>query len=313
MKEKAKKNGWFTLLKVLLVIVITIVILLVAAYLVLKYFLGIDIFAIKKQVELLSKPIDKEQVLQDVPTTADEEALITKLKEAGLSTVMPNNSLNELLDYYFSTDYNSSIQIDRDINLTNKEITIISKKLFAKLLESFSEEERENIGALNPEIIQLKMSNLRAGTASLFFEKLVDFDVVLKVNIDEIKETFDFFPASLVTKKIPKEIYLFLNFTVGNTNVAFGYSYENDCFSVNTLTIEQTKKLLKVFSFINLGSMEDLSDELDSMVSSLIFGLVSEGGGVTAEPGVISLFNALGASGYEFVADGENISIKIKN
>lgn len=68
MAEK-KKLHWSV--KALIITVAVLVVLIVAFFLFFKFFLGIDFFAIKKQVRLLNSPINEQTYISNKFSTTD--------------------------------------------------------------------------------------------------------------------------------------------------------------------------------------------------------------------------------------------------
>lgn len=292
MAEK-KKLHWSV--KALIITVAVLVVLIVAFFLFFKFFLGIDFFAIKKQVRLLNSPINEQTYISNKFSTTDLASVGEKMSIIGLSGLFGEDKSDfaNFLEYITGEENDSTYQVSSNLKLTDKELAALINELFKSEL-GLSEVSSEDF-SIN--LLQIEFLETSSKDYEIYEQTSLKLNVIIKINLREVTKAFKRFPLNLVLGKFPDELFLKSTLTISTTNSDFGYTFSNDNLTVNSLSAEQTKNLFEVFKFVKLGTYTEIMEQVNSIICELLIGSDSESG-------FIKRLSYLGVETFEFIKEG---------
>ncbi len=285
---KAKRSGLWTLFKVLIIIVAIVVALLIGLYLVLRFAIGIDIFAIRKQVNLLSVLPDEATYISVPYSNTDLSSAKTKFTNAGLESLFDDGDFSALIKALQQDSPEASL--NSSIQLTDKELGAILGNVIQTSLASSLESSAENIGI---QLLQVKFLDITKGATQLYNKTSCNMEVIVKLNISTIAAPLRKFPLSIVTKKLPNYIYAKATFSITNTQDNFGYTVEPTTLILNNLTSDQTAKTFAVLKTLNIGDPSSVCNSIAEIFASIAIG-------TSSSDGFASYLRYVGANDYSF-------------
>lgn len=110
---------------------------------------------------------------------------------------------------------------------------------------------------LKIDFIQLKFVEIR--------EKEADINIVVKVDVRELKQKMNSFPTNIIAKKIPDYLYISSTSTVKKGENAFEYEILCKNIEINNLSSDDTKSFLNT---LNLVFKFGTSDDFNLMIAS---------------------------------------------
>ena len=280
-----------TFLKFILGLVLIVAIAAIGVFVYFKLVYDTNLITAFNQVKQVLTPTDTQKVVDNAFLDAD----MASAKES------VNSSISNLITYSqeegYSINSSPSGMMSGDIILTDKECGAILNLLMQKSSSNVSI-KIDNI-ELNFELVQVKFSNL--------LENSVDFNTVVKIDITELKETYNSFPINLVVQKLPNQIYISSTITLTKTTTTpFEFTKQSKELSINNLNATDTNDFLKlVNNFVKIGT----SEEFNILISG---GFADALTGKQDVEGFAKSLNVVGATDCSFVKVGETIKFKIK-
>ena len=281
-------GGIFKFIGLLLLV---IAILLTAGYCYLRFSMGIDVFDIKRKLDLLKAPVSESEII--VSPYTDEDAV------EGLNLMFSTNTIYQDNGdgYEFNKEEFSSKGLIADVKLTNKQ--------FASILNLFLNNLYENVDDDFSKYIQLKQVgftnlNLTPETTN------VDVTVVAKLDFSNIKKEISSDAGavgSFLSNLLPSNIYFTGNFTVSVDNANPNtVTTTSNYAKINNLTEEETAGIFDLFNKIT-GEKDLLSDSINNTFATAMFG-------DSKNDGLLDVVS--GCSYFTFEQVEENICISLK-
>ncbi len=284
MREKKRKSFLAKFLIGIMSFVMTVLVV----------FAGFEIYFQAKHNISLIKAVASVASLKD---PVDEDAKFTsKFGEADKTSVKEKFNTNvggELV----TVDSNGHLKIDTS-NLTSanqmtSNLVLTDKELGALLSDMLLSQgggATITMGDMkvNAELVQIHLDNINAETKS------VDFNVVLKLDLKEVKKSFSSFPMSLVGNNMPDFLYVSTTVVVTPQEQPFSYSVAFKDVEINNLDKNQTQNVLKILNLVmKTGSTDELCTTLaESFVNAVL--------GSEENNGITYMMKALGAVGFDF-------------
>ena len=113
----------------------------------------------------------------------------------------------------------------------------------------------------------------------------------------------NFFPANLIAKYIPDNLYIDSNVTVTKTSTPFEYSVSSNYLTINELNEQGTNELLTTLNkFVEVGNVEDFNLQIGKVFVDVIIGNAEQKG---------FIYSLKDAGATDFVFSSETSSIVI--
>ena len=295
MKEKKKKPFLVRLLIGIISFVMMVVIIFAAFEIYFQAKHDISLMKAIASVVSLKDPVDEDAKYTSKFSDADKTSVKEKFNSnvnAELVTVDADGHLQ------FESNLSSANQMTQNLVLTDQELGA----LVSDLLTTQGGGASITIGDMQvgAELVQIHLDNINAETKS------VDFNVVVKIDLKEIKNQFDSFPMNLVGVNMPDFLYVSATVVVTPQAEAFSYSVAFKDVEVNNLDKNQTQNVLKILNLVmQTGSTDELCTTLaESFVNSV---LGSEG-----NSGIAYMMKSFGAIGFDFEVVNEKTCLVIK-
>ena len=287
-KEKSLVGGIF---KIIGTIVGCILLLIVAAYCYLRFALGIDIFDIKKKIDLLNAKPNESTI---VTRPYDNQDAVD-----GLAVMFGTNDIyteDAEGNYQFDKTKFSAANLIADIRLTDEQFASIVN-LFIKNIYS---EDADFSKYISVKQIVFSSFEENAGTIS------TDVQVVAKADFVEFKKVIAGENNSIVdfiSGLIPDTIYVTSNFKISmQLSSPDQFLVESKSVLINNLTEEQSKGILELADKL-LGASDLLPENISKTFAKILFGGEDTQGLVDV---------VTGSSYFTFESDGTNIYLALK-
>ncbi len=287
-KEKSLVGGIF---KIIGTIVGCILLLIVAAYCYLRFALGIDIFDIKKKIDLLNAKPNESTI---VTRPYDNQDAVD-----GLAVMFGTNDIyteDAEGNYQFDKTKFSAANLTADIRLTDEQFASIVN-LFIKNIYS---EDADFSKYISVKQIVFSSFEENAGTIS------TDVQVVAKADFVEFKKVIAGENNSIVdfiSGLIPDTIYVTSNFKISmQLSSPDQFLVESKSVLINNLTEEQSKGILELADKL-LGASDLLPENISKTFAKVLFGGEDTQGLVDV---------VTGCSYFTFESDGTNIYLTLK-
>lgn len=276
--------------KFLLIIIVLVVVAFGAAFAYFKFIHNVNLFHTIGQVSKISVPTNTAVVCPNSFSDSDMASAKDKI----------NTQITDLILYDTQNGYliNSAIAptttMQDTINLTDKECGAVLNLLMEKS-SAESTVKVEDI-ELDFELQELTFSNKT--------ENAVDFSVVLKLDVRNLKNQLTKVPKFLLNK-LTDEVYITTTITIEKTTGVYSYIKTSKEIKVNNLSGEETQELFRFISvFAELGNLEEVTLLVaGSFADVLIAG--EDGLGFSKQ---LTMF---GATDFNFVLDNETIYFQI--
>ncbi len=285
MEETKKKSNYgflFAILKVLGIIVLVVALVLGGLYFYIRVILGVDIFGAINLVKKLGNDFEVSTIVDDPYSTTDIDNAFLQFDNAGLAGFYTKNGE----DYTINEDISTLPQASQDIAFSSKQLA----GFLHTFIESSLNVDGGDIGDIQLDVKQIKISNYQ----ELANGPKVDMNIVLHTSIKELKATINIFPLSLLTKYLPEDIYIGVNFSITKTG-ELTYTIDPISMKVNGLSEKDTAALLNiVIKVIGGGDVYLLTNDIGKIVMQA---LVS---GENGEPGITQELSVVGIADYTF-------------
>ncbi|MGM9858191.1 MAG: hypothetical protein ACI311_02960 [Bacilli bacterium] len=285
MGTEKKKKPWFVKLIIGLVSFVFVIALLL---------FGVVVFAkVKYDVDLIGT-ISKVKDLTQEPSEEDLDYKFTTDDMERARTEV-NASITDLITYSEEDGYSVNEVVSQlmttNISLDGKETAAILNNL----LDSADGKVDFMGQSVSFELVQIKYVNIT--------ETSCDFDIMVKIDISSVKDQMNFFPANLVAKYIPNNLYIDSNVTVTKTANPFEYSVSSNYLKMNTLDGDGTEELLTTLNkFIEVGNVEDYNLQIGK---AFVDGII----GNAEQKGFIYSLKDAGATDFKFSSETNSIVI----
>ena len=296
MKEKKRKPLLIRLLIGIVSFVMMIVIIFAAFEIYFQAKHDISLIKAIASAVSLKDPVDEDAKFTSKFGEADKTSVKEKFNTnvgGELVTVDSNGHLK--ID---TSNLTSANQMTSNLVLTDQELgALISDILLSQGGSATITMGDMNVGA---ELVQIHLDNVNAETKS------VDFNVVVKLDLKEVKKKFSSFPMSLVGNNLPDFLYVSTTVVVTPQEEAFSYSVAFKDVEINNLNKEQTQNVLKVLNLVmKTGSTDELCTNLaESFVNAVL--------GSEQNNGITYMMKTLGAIGFDFEVVNEKTCLVIK-
>ena len=206
-----------------------------------------------------------------------------------------NASITDLITYTEEDGYKVN-EVVSQLMTTN--ISLDGKET-AAILNSLLNSASKNIEFMNQsvsfELVQIKYVNIT--------ENSCDFDIMVKIDVSTLKEKLNFFPANLIAKYIPDNLYIDSNVTVTKTSTPFEYTVSSNYLTINQLDEKGTNELLTTLNkFVEVGNVEDFNLQIGKGFVDVIIGNAEQKG---------FIYSLKDAGATDFVFSSETSSIVI--
>ena len=270
---------------------LVVAILLTIAYCYLRFSMGIDIFDIKKKLDLLRAPVTESEVVTN--PYEDQNAVDGFNIMFGTNTIYQDNGDG----YEFNKQEFVLKEITADVQLSQEQFASILNLFLNNLYQNLNDEFYKHI-----ELKQVSFSNLKvtAETTS------ADVTVVAKIDFLNAKENISNSAGSVgsfLSGLFPNSIYFTGNFTVSIDNAnPDTVTTQSNFVKLNKLTEEETSQIFGLFNKLT-GEEEFLSTTINETFATIMFG-------DNQNDGLVDVISGCGYFTFEQV--DENICISLK-
>lgn len=285
-KEKTKKRTPFIikfLISILSFVLFLSAIVAFAGIFVYKKY-DVNVISIVKDLKILNKPINEEESYPNRFTDDDmvDAKSIADTQLAGLIIEKEGGG--------YIVNGNPGSNLSADIKFTDKQICAI----LDNQIKNSEQGAYVTIGEvkLGLEIIQLVFENIDETNHT------ADVNLVIKLDMSEVKGKMKGFPFKMFKKKVPNNLYFSSRFKVIHGNEKFSYSLESIELTINKLNKKQTNEVIRLLDVVlKTGSADELNLAL---ANPLMDGLI----GNASNEGFAYSLKKYGANDYDFVTSG---------
>lgn len=271
-------------------IIITLALILGIGCLIAKQKYGVDVFSTISQIKTLNQKVDESKY--------DSKFSDNDMKDAQIAV---NAKMKGLISYTEEDGYKINkegigveSQISADLLLSDKQLGAIINNLINENAEGLTLDVSGN--KLKIDFIQLKFVEIR--------EKEADINIVVKVDIRELKQKMNSFPTNIIAKKIPDYLYISSTSTIKKGDNAFEYEVLSKDIEINNLNSQDTKSFLNT---LNLVFKFGTSDDFNLMIAKPFVNALIKNSDVNAlignskNDGFTYSLRGLGVKDYDFV------------
>lgn len=262
-------------------IIITLALILGIGCLIVKQKYGVDVFSTISQIKTLNQKVDESKY--------DSKFSDNDMKDAQIAV---NAKMKGLISYTEEDGYKINkegigveSQISADLLLSDKQLGAIINNLINENAEGLTLDVSGN--KLKIDFIQLKFVEIR--------EKEADINIVVKVDVRELKQKMNSFPTNIIAKKIPDYLYISSTSTIKKGGNAFEYEVLSKDIEINNLNSQDTKSFLNT---LNLVFKFGTSDDFNLMIAKPFVNALI---GNSENNGFAYSLRELGVKEYDFV------------
>ena len=227
-------------------IIITLALILGIGCLIAKQKYGVDVFSTISQIKTLNQKVDESKY--------DSKFSDNDMKDAQIAV---NAKMKGLISYTEEDGYKINeegigveSQISADLFLSDKQLGTIINNLINENAEGLTLDVSGN--KLKIDFIQLKFVEIR--------EKEADINIVVKVDVRELKQKMNSFPTNIIAKKIPDYLYISSTSTIKKGDNAFEYEVLSKDIEINNLNSQDTKSFLNTLNLVfKFGTSDDFN------------------------------------------------------
>lgn len=227
-------------------IIITLALILGIGCLIVKQKYGVDVFSTISQIKTLNQKVDESKY--------DSKFSDNDMKDAQIAV---NAKMKGLISYTEEDGYKINkegigveSQISADLLLSDKQLGAIINNLINENAEGLTLDVSGN--KLKIDFIQLKFVEIR--------EKEADINIVVKVDVRELKQKMNSFPTNIIAKKIPDYLYISSTSTIKKGGNAFEYEVLSKDIEINNLNSQDTKSFLNTLNLVfKFGTSDDFN------------------------------------------------------
>lgn len=262
-------------------IIITLALILGIGCLIVKQKYGVDVFSTISQIKTLNQKVDESKY--------DSKFSDNDMKDAQIAV---NAKMEGLISYTEENGYKINeegigveSQISADLLLLDKQLGAIINNLINQNEEGMTLDVSGN--KLQIYFIQLKFLEVRENEA--------DINIVVKVDVRELKQKMNSFPTNIVAKRIPDYLYISSTSTIKKGENAFEYEVLSKDIEINNLNSQDTKSFLNT---LNLVFKFGTSDDFNLMIAKPFVNALI---GNSENNGFAYSLRGLGVKDYDFV------------
>lgn len=278
---KSKKTFYCEIYYLAFSIIITLALILGIGCLIVKQKYGVDVFSTISQIKTLNQKVDESKY--------DSKFSDNDMKDAQIAV---NAKMKGLISYTEEDGYKINkegigveSQISADLLLSDKQLGAIINNLINENAEGLTLDVSGN--KLKIDFIQLKFVEIR--------EKEADINIVVKVDVRELKQKMNSFPTNIIAKKIPDYLYISSTSTIKKGGNAFEYEVLSKDIEINNLNSQDTKSFLNT---LNLVFKFGTSDDFNLMIAKPFVNALI---GNSENNGFAYSLRELGVKDYDFV------------
>lgn len=262
-------------------IIITLALILGIGCFIVKQKYGVDVFSTISQIKTLNQKVDESKY--------DSKFSDNDMKDAQIAV---NAKMEGLISYTEEDGYKIKeegigveSQISADLLLSDKQLGAIINNLINQNEEGMTLDVSGN--KLQIYFIQLKFLEVRENEA--------DINIVVKVDVRELKQKMNSFPTNIVAKRIPDYLYISSTSTIKKGENAFEYEVLSKDIEINNLNSQDTKSFLNT---LNLVFKFGTSDDFNLMIAKPFVNALI---GNSENNGFAYSLKGLGVKDYNFV------------
>lgn len=242
----------------------------------------VNAISVMKDLKVLNKKIDENTMYPNKFSESDmvDAKTIADLQLEGLIQKDENGN--------YIVNGNPTTNMTADIKFSDKQIGAI---LDSQMKDGNNSKIELGSYSLELSIVQLAFSNINDTNNS------ADVNIVIKLNMSELKADMKGFPQKMFKKKIPDYLYFSSTFRVTHGEEKFSYSLESLDLTINKLSKKQTKEVVNLINMVtNVGSVQDLNL---MFAKPLMEGLIGNSG----NEGFVLKLKDYGADDFTFLSE----------
>lgn len=277
-----KKPWYVTLFNCILTLICLVVLIVGGVFLFFKIKYNVNVFTTIAQVKVLNEKVDVAEKFKNQYSETDMDSAMTIVNAQVAGLIVKTATGYEISTSGLETTMANSF------SLTGKQVGAIGNVMLTQ-----NNQKTVNIGGkeLNYDLLQVDFLNIE--------ETKADVNIVIKVNIDPIKEDMTGFFMNIVKKNMPSDLYISSTVTIEKGATAFAYTVTSKSLTLNNLTEEQTANLLTTINkFMNFTTVEEINKLIGGSFADAMIG-------TETNKGFAYSLKALGATDYNFVVNSE--------
>ena len=276
--ERATKPLWVKLLSFIIGLVFLIGVILAGLWAFVYFKYDINLITTYKQLRILNEKVDETQLYTNQFNNSDMAEAMVEVN----AQIADMITFDETDGYKVNTNINGVVA--GEIKLTDKQMGAIIDNIL-KNSESGATAEIGGI-KLDLKLVQVQFSNVENGS--------VDVNVVIKLDLNPIKEKMTKFPSKLFKNRLPECLYFSSTVRVVKGETPFEYTIESKFIKINNLDEYQTEQFLTVINMLlKTGKTKELNEQI---AKPLIDGMI----GTADNKGFAYSLKDVGAKDYTF-------------
>ena len=280
---------FFKLITSLVVILVIIGVCAGAGIIYINKKYDIDILNNVNQLKKLSKEVKKEEILTN-PYSNDDMVSIEE-------------EINKSIENLVSGDLENGFEInfDQAADFNNLSIKLKDRQL-AALINNLI--EKQNFGEISIGEFTFKFQLEQIDFLNII-DNSVELNVIISINVSDLKEKLSF-PFNLIKSYIPNIFYVSSKSKLVHQQEPFSYLNEPLGLSLNLLSIDESKELMKTLDFLfDFGTNEEFNQIINDTFIDLLIGNETK-------PGFIYSLKEYGVSDYNFIVENNTNYLEIK-
>lgn len=257
------------LILTLVVIVAIVSVAIIGGYIYARSKYNIDLFDTVKQLKILSKKVNEDELCTNAFSTDD----IANVKKNLDQYVYGLITYNEGEGY---EGYSISIPSSMPPTSFSSDVMLSSKQGGALTQVMFYQQTGGKVKVGEKELI---VSLMQMDFLNISENGDTDLNVIVKINLKPLKENINEFPFKLLKKYIPNELYISSTVRLNKTDEFMGYEIAHKELKLNNLSSEDSNDFFHTLDVVlKIGEANDLNLKIGNAVASALIGSKNQKG-----------------------------------
>lgn len=278
----SKKPWYVTLFNCILTLICLVVLIVGGIFLFFKIKYNVNVFTTITQVKVLNEKVNVDEKFKNQFSDTDMDEVMTIVNGQVAGLIVKTTTGYEIKTSGLTSTMNASF------SLNGKQVGAIGNVLLTQ-----NNQKTVNLGGkdLNYDLIQVDFLNIETTKA--------DVNIVIKVNIDSIKDNMKGFFMNIVKKYMPSDLYISSTVTIEKGSTPFAYTVTSKSLTLNNLNEEQTVSVISTINkFMSFTTVEEINKLIGGSFADAMIG-------TETNKGFAYSLKDLGATDYNFVLNSE--------
>ncbi len=278
----SKKPWYVTLFNCILTLICLVVLIVGGIFLFFKIKYNVNVFTTITQVKVLNEKVNVDEKFKNQFSDTDMDEVMTIVNGQVAGLIVKTTTGYEIKTSGLTSTMNASF------SLNGKQVGAIGNVLLTQ-----NNQKTVNLGGkdLNYDLIQVDFLNIETTKA--------DVNIVIKVNIDSIKDSMKGFFMNIIKKYMPSDLYISSTVTIEKGSTPFAYTVTSKSLTLNNLNEEQTVSVISTINkFMSFTTVEEINKLIGGSFADAMIG-------TETNKGFAYSLKDLGATDYNFVLNSE--------